>query len=274
MTPIPPEPDTDSDPERRPAGADVIDVRDEDGVRVLTMTRPAARNAMDTALLAALLDALGAAVADDAVGALVLTGAPGAFSAGADLREPLDHGGQVRRMELFCEVYEALATCPTATVAALAGPAVGGGAEVAVACDLRVADPTALLRFPGLAMRIPVGPAKLVGLVGMGTAKDLILTGRTVDADEAHRLGIVQRLAPHGGALPLALEVARALAAADRDTLRYLKRQLDAFGGLSDRVGAENDALHALAEAGGDYRALTMAKPGVGGWSTGAWARR
>lgn len=253
---------------------DVLASSDEKGVRTLVMTRPAARNALDTGLLAALLDALSEAVADDAVGALVVTGAPGAFSAGADLREPLDHAGAVRRMELFCEVYEALATCPTPTIAALAGPAVGGGAEVAVACDLRVADPTASLRFPGLAMRTPVGPAKLVGLVGVGTAKDLLLTGRTVDAGEAHQLGIVQRITPAGGALALALELATDLAAADRATLRYLRRQLDVFGGLSDRVGAENDALHALAEADGDYRALEMAKPGVGGWSGGAWARR
>ena len=221
-------------------------------IRVLELDRPDARNAMSTALLGQLLDAVTDAREDDGVAAIVLTGAAGHFSGGADLKEPMDRPGQVRRMELFGMVYEAVATSPKATVAAITGSCVGGGVEVAAACDIRVADGTARFRFPGASLGFPVGPAKLVGLVGLGTAKDLVLTSRMIDAVEAHRIGLVQRLV-------------------DTD----LKAQFDRFSGLGDRVAAENDALHALAEAGGDFTALTAPNPKTtSGWSAVAWKHR
>jgi len=223
-------------------------VDDRDEVRIITLSRPHARNAMDSALLAALLEVLVAAVGDERVRVLVITGAGGAFSAGADLREELDHAGQVRRMDLFYQVYQAVGTCPIPTLAAVAGPCVGGGAEVAAACDLRVVDPTATFRFPGAALGIPVGPAKLVGLVGLGTAKDLVLTSRTVDASEAVRIGLAQRMAAPGEALTEAADVARAIAANHPATVVQQKRQFDHFSGLSERIAIENDALRAAAE--------------------------
>jgi enoyl-CoA hydratase/carnithine racemase len=259
--------------DHRPAPADGRSVPEGRVIRVLTLSRPEARNAMDTAMLMALVDALADAVAAEPVAAVVLTGAGGHLSGGADLREPLDHAGRIRRMELFGQVYEGLATCPKATVAAVEGACVGGGAEVAAACDLRVAGPTAAFRFPGAAMGLPVGPAKLVGLVGLGTAKDLVLTSRTVDAAEAHRIGLVQRLADDP--LAEALAVASAVAAGSAHAVTYLKAQFDRFSGLGDRVNAENDALHALAEADGDYTALTAPNPKtLSGWSATAWKHR
>jgi enoyl-CoA hydratase/carnithine racemase len=243
-------------------------------IRTITLSRPDARNAMDTAMLALLLEAIADAAADAGVAAIVLAGDAGHFSAGADTKEPLDLPGQVRRMELFGQVYEAIAICPKATVAAVQGACVGGGAEVATACDIRVAARDARFRFPGAALGFPVGPAKLVGLVGLGAAKDLVLTSRTIDAAEAHRLGIVQRLTD-GDPLPLALEVAGAITANHPHAVTYLKAQFDRFSGLGDRVQAENDALHALAEAGGDYTALTAPNPKTtSGWSATAWKHR
>jgi enoyl-CoA hydratase/carnithine racemase len=243
-------------------------------VRTLTMSRPAVRNAMDTALLGVLLDAVTDAVDDERVAVLVLAGDAGHFSAGADVKEPLDAAGHVRRMELFGQVYEAVATCPKATVAAVAGSCVGGGAEVAASCDVRVAGPDARFRFPGAALGYPVGAAKLVGLVGLGTAKDLVLTSRTIDVAEAHRIGLVQRLAD-GDPLPLAHEVAQTIAANKPHAVTYLKAQFDRFSGLGDRVQAENDALHALAEAEGDFTALTAPNPKTAsGWSATAWKHR
>ena len=242
-------------------------------VRELRLARPAARNAMDTALLAALLDAVADAVEDGQVVAVLLSGADGHFSAGADVKEPLDRPGHVRRMELFGQVYEAVASCPKLTVAALTGSVVGGGAEVAAACDIRVAGHDARLRFPGAALGVPVGAAKLVGLVGLGTAKDLVLTSRTIDAQEAHRVGLVQRLVadPHA----VSLDICQAVASQDLRAVSYLKSQFDTFSGLGDRVAAENDALHALAEAGGDFRALTAPNPKTtSGWSAVAWKHR
>lgn len=245
----------------------LVTAEDDGAVRVLRFGRPEVRNAMNTALLAALLEAVAEAVGAVDVRVLVLTGSGGSFSAGADLREALDHEGRVRRMDLFCQVYEAVGTCPKPTVAAVGGPCVGGGAEVAAACDVRVADPSASFRFPGAALGIPVGAAKLVGLVGLGTAKDLVLTSRTVDAEEALRIGIVQRLAPEAGAVAVALETARAIAGNDPDAVAHLKRLFGRFSGLGDRIAVENDALHGLAEADGDYGALTMPDPKrTAGW--------
>ncbi|HVM14083.1 MAG TPA: enoyl-CoA hydratase/isomerase family protein [Egibacteraceae bacterium] len=239
----------------------LVVAEDDDGVRVLTLQRPDARNAMSTALLGELLDAVADAVADGEVRVLVVTGSGGSFSAGADLREELDHAGQVRRMDLFCQVYEAVATCPKPTMAAVEGHCVGGGVEVAAACDLRVAGATASFRFPGAALGIPVGAAKLVGLVGLGAAKDLVLTSRTFDVDEALRIGFVQRLTPEGGALDVAQQAAAQIAGNHPDAVAQLKRHFDRFSGLRDRVAVENDALHGLAEAGGDYTLLTMPDP-------------
>jgi len=245
----------------------LVHAADGGAVRVLTLSRPDARNALDTALLAELVDGLAAAVADDAVRALVLAGDGAVFSAGADLREPLDRAGRVRRTELLTTAFEAVATCPKGTVAAVDGSAVGGGAELAAACDMRVAGAGATFRFPGAAYGYPVGPAKLVGLVGLGAAKDLVLTARTVGAEEAMRLGLVQRLTAPGAALDEALAVAGAMAAHDPSAVAYLKRQFDRFAGLGDRVAAEADALLAHAEADGDLAALTARDPKL------AWRR-
>ena len=242
----------------------MIGIENHEGARILRFDRPQARNAMNTELLSGLLDALDEAAQTDAVSAVVFTGAGGAFSAGADLREELDHAASVRRMDLFCQVYEAVATFPKPTVAAIEGHCVGGGIEVAAATDIRVADPTASFRFPGATLGIAVGAAKLVGLVGLGMAKDLVLTSRTFDATEALRIGFVQRLADPGRALDLGLEVAAEIAANNPQAVAFLRRQFTTFSGLADRVAAENDVLHALAESGGDYDAVTHADPKTG----------
>lgn len=228
---------------------------------VLRFDRPESRNAMNTPLLEALLEALAEAATDADVAAVILTGSGGAFSAGADLREELDHDSSVRRMDLFCAVYEAVATFPKPTVAAIEGHCVGGGIEVAAATDIRVADPTASFRFPGATLGIAVGAAKLIDLVGLGGAKDLVLTSRTFGPEEAWRLGFVQRLTDPGAALATALEVVEQITANNADAVAFLRRQFLAFTGMADRVAAENDVLHALAEAGGDYTSVTMAKP-------------
>ncbi len=248
-------------------------VRQQGPVRLLVLSRPEVRNALDTPLLAELLDALGAAASDPATRAIAITGAAGHFSAGADLKEQLDHAAAVRRIELLCDVYEALGTCPKPTVAAISGACVGGGAEIAAACDIRVCDRSAQFRFPGAALGFPVGAAKLIGLVGLGAAKDLVLTARPLDADEALRLGFVQALVDDP--LAAAVERAEAIAANDPEAVAWLKRQLATFAGVGDRIAAENDALRAHARAGGDYGALTMEDPRkVGGWAGGGWLPR
>ncbi len=218
-------------------------------LRVLRMHRPDARNAMDTAMLGALVDALDEAASDAGVRGLLLTGTGEVFSAGADIREPMDDGGR-RRMELFTVLYEQLSNFPRPTAAAVEGPAVGGGAEAAAACDLRVAGRGARFRFPGAIYGIPVGVARTVGLVGLSTAKDWVLSSRDVTAEEAHAVGFVQRLVADGEAEAGALAWLELAASRDVDTVALLKRTFNDLGGLRDRVAYENDLLRAQQETG------------------------
>lgn len=233
---------------RQPTGLTVEDATD--GVRTLRMDRAAARNAMDTAMLVALVDALAEARADDRVRGVLLTGAGGVFSAGADVREDLTDGG-ARRTELFNRFYEDLSLFPKPTAAAVEGPAVGGGAEAAAACDLRAAGASARFRFPGASYGIPVGAARTIGLVGLGTAKDWVLSCRDVPAEEAAAAGFVQRLVDDGEAEAAARGWLVLVGTRDRGTVVRLKEVMNAFAGLPDRVAWENDALRAHQESGG-----------------------
>lgn len=218
-------------------------------IHVLTLHRPEARNAMDTALLAALLDALDDADRDPATRGVLVTGSPEVFSAGADLREPLSDAGR-RRMELFTNVFERLTLLRVPTAAAVEGPAIGGGAEVAAACDLRVAGRGAVFRFPGAIHGVPVGMARTIGQVGLSVAKDWVLSARDVPADEAERRGFVQRLVDDGAAFDVAMGWLELTAGRDPATVDLLKRLFVDHGGVRDRVAFENDALRAQAETG------------------------
>lgn len=225
------------------------DLGDGGILRILRMHRPSARNAMDTAMLAALVDALDDASRDDAVRGVLLTGGHDVFSAGADVREPLPDGG-LRRNELFTTFYESLSGHPKPSAAAVEGPAVGGGAEAAAACDVRMAGRSARFRFPGALYGIPVGAARTIGLVGLGTAKDWVLSSRDVPAEEAASTGLVQRLVDDGTAETVALEWLSTVASRHAATVLRLKHVLNAFAGVPDRVAWENDALRAHAESG------------------------
>ena len=151
-------------------------------------------------MLVELLEHLAVARGDDAVRVLVISSADHmGLSAGADVSEELDDEGKVRRMQLFADLYDAIVAFPKPTIAACHGDVVGGGAEIAIACDMRVGGSNLRMRFPGAALGVPVGPARLVTLCGLAAAKYLLLTSRTVGADEALRLGLVNRVAPAAG---------------------------------------------------------------------------
>jgi enoyl-CoA hydratase/carnithine racemase len=230
-------------------------VCDSGQVRMITLNRPGSRNAMNTELIAELLDLFAAAVASDDVRVIVLTGAGAAFSAGADIREKLDNASSIHRMDLFGSLYEAVACCPKVTLAAVAGHCIGAGIEVAAATDIRIADRTASFRFPGAALDFPVGAAKLTGLVGLGTAKELVFSSRTFGADEAHRVGFVQRIVANGQAPSTAVELGETIAGHGWDSIRSLKRMFLSFSGLADRVRQENFALGHAIRVGINYSA-------------------
>jgi enoyl-CoA hydratase len=215
---------------------------DEAGVALLRLDRPEARNAIDTAMLEELLDRLAAARDDDAVRVLVISSTDHmGLSAGADIREQLDADAGVRRMELFAHLYDEITGFPKPTIAACHGDCIGGGAEIAVACDMRIGGSNLRMRFPGAALGVPVGPARLVTLCGLATAKYLLLSSRMVGADEALRLGLVNRVAPAAATEDAAMELAAEVAAHPPEAVARLKRMLQDWDGVEDRSRAEGD---------------------------------
>ena len=208
---------------------------DENGVALLRLERPKARNAINTQMLVELLEHLALARGDEAVRVLVVSSADHlGLSAGADVREQLDEEGQIRRMQLFADLYDEFVAFPQPTIAVCHGDVVGGGAEIAIACDMRVGGSNLRMRFPGAALGVPVGPARLVTLCGLAAAKYLLFSSRTVGADEALRLGLVNRVAPAAATEASALELASAVAAHPPEAVAQLKRMLH---GWDDVVG-------------------------------------
>src|SRR3954453_9281306 len=199
----------------------------EDGVALIRLERPRSRNAIDPQMLSELLEHLAVARDDEAVRVLVFSSTDHmGFSAGADVREELDHDGHVARMQQFSDLYDAVVAFPKPTIAACHGDVVGGGAEIAIACDMRVGGSNLRMRFPGAALGMPVGPARLVTLCGLAAAKYLLLSSRTVGPDEALRLNLINRVAPAAATEESALALAASVAAHPPESVARLKRML------------------------------------------------
>lgn len=230
----------------------------DDGVEVLRLDRPQVRNALDSAALAELEDALGALATDADLRALVIsTTDVKALCAGADVGERLDHEGGVARMEAFARMYAQVEAFPVPTVAVCVGNCVGAGAEIAAGCDLRVGGDNLKLAWPGGRLGVPVGPARLVPLVGLAAAKDLILTGRVLGMDEARALGLLHRCAAADEAEGVALALASEVAAYPPEGMRRLKALFRELDGSDARVAHENEVLVGFQRhgAGLPYRA-------------------
>lgn len=214
----------------------------DDGVAILRLQRPEVRNAIDTEVLEALLARLSEAREDERVRVLVVSSSDHmGLSAGADVKEQLDDEGKVARMQLFADLYDAVTAFPKPTVAVCHGDVIGGGAEIAVACDIRVGGSNLRMRFPGAALGVPVGPARLVTLCGLATAKYLLLTSRIVGADEALRLGLVNRVAPAAATEDAALELAAQVAQHPPEAVARLKRMLHEWDGVEERSAREGE---------------------------------
>jgi enoyl-CoA hydratase/carnithine racemase len=215
---------------------------DPDGVALLQLDRPDRRNAINTAMLVELLGHLESARNDHEVRVLVVSSTDHmGFSAGADIREELDRDGAIRKMRLFAELYDELTGFPKPTVAACHGACVGGGAEIAVACDLRVGGSNLRLRFPGAGLGVPVGPARLVTLCGLSVAKYLLLSSKEVAADEALRWGLVHRVAPGQATEQAALTLAAQVAEHPPESVARIKRMLHEWDGVVERSRSEGE---------------------------------
>jgi enoyl-CoA hydratase len=230
-----------------------IDVARDGAVAVVTVDRQDALNALDVATLTELRDRLGELAQDDTVRALVLTGAgEKAFVAGADIKymSGLDPDGAKGWGALGHEAGRLLETMPKPTIAAINGFALGGGCELALACDLRYAASRAKLGQPEINLGIVPGwggTQRLARTCGLGVAKDLIYSGRTVDAEEALRIGLVNAIADP--VLDRALETAHALAAKSPVALALAKRLVNLAPGALDVEAEEFGELFASEDA-------------------------
>lgn len=187
----------------------------QDGVSVLTLNAPARRNALSPAMRTVLRDALQAAIEDRTVRVIVLTGADGNFSAGGDIRhmsESSDPQTARQRLEILHDCVRLIVNGPKPVVAAVEGFAFGAGFSLACACDYLVAARGASFSaaFGRIGLVADCGLFwSLPQRAGLGLARDLLLTGRRLDATEAHRAGIVDTVVTDGEALQSALAKAR-----------------------------------------------------------------
>lgn len=222
------------------------------GIEVLRLARPQVRNALDSATLAALGDALSELAADPTLGALVFsTTDVKALCAGADVAEALSPEQGIARMEAFGRFYAAIEAFPVPTIAVCVGNCVGAGAELVAGVDLRVGGDNLKLAWAGARLGVPVGPARLVPLVGLSRAKQLILTGRAVGVQEADALGLLAATAPADHAEAVAVDLARSVAGHPRDGMRVLKGLFRELESSSGRVQSENAHLEAFQRHGG-----------------------
>ena len=198
-----------------------LDASIEDGVGKITLNRPDKRNALSTELFEELVSALGAWRRDQRVAAVVLTGTEELFSAGLDF-ETMDWSGDEDRFRWYDATYYGyleLLEYPKPTIAAVAGPTFGGGCDLAVFCDIRVASPSAKFGFPQVRFGLTPFVDPLVRIIGHGQAKLLTLTGRRIDCEEAHRIGLVDQIAPSGGLIPAAMDLAHEIASTGVETV-------------------------------------------------------
>jgi len=217
------------------AGVLLVD-RADDGVATVTLNRPAQLNALTTELRAAVVEAFRALGADDAVGAVVLTGAGRAFCAGVDLKElggeTRPPGGRPATIEAppDLDMVGAIRACPAPVIAGVNGVAITGGFELALACDFIIAAATA--RFADTHARVGILPTwgltqRLPRLIGINRAKEMSLTGDFLDAERAERWGLVNRVVEPGELLDTCRHLGAEIAASDARAVGALKRIYD-----------------------------------------------
>jgi enoyl-CoA hydratase len=222
------------------------------GVVVLRLNRPPF-HALSRELMLEFADKARELVDDADVKAVVVTGGERAFAAGADVSQFDDQGVTPNMIEAFRAATEALGTIPRPVIAAIEGAALGGGLELALACDLRVAGDGAFLGFPEILLGLfpgAGGTQRTTRLIGPARTKDLIWTGRRVMADEALSIGLVDRVVPAGTAFDAAVELATTLGAGAVVAMGLAKRAIDGAldGTLDDGLDLEADLFVAAFE--------------------------
>ena len=237
-----------------------------DRIATITVNRPDKLNALNDALMRELGAAMDEAVARNDVGAVLLTGAGRAFVAGADIAELADQTAVEgkSRAERGQRTFRRFEQSPKPTLAAINGFALGGGCELALACDIRYASSSAKLGQPEINLGIVPGwggTQRLARVCGVGVAKELIMTGRAIDAEEALRIGLVTAIADP--VLDKALEAARELAAKSPVALSLAKRLVNLAPAALDVEADEFGELFASEDAKEGLAAFVEKRPFV-----------
>ncbi len=223
------------------------------GIRLVTIDRPQKMNALNAAVRDALTDAAAEAAADADVRVLVITGAgEKAFIAGADIGEFADRTPLEQREAMATPtIFDRIWNFPLPTIAMINGYCLGGGCELALACDVRIGADTARIGQPEVNLGIIPGGGgtqRLTRLVGYGKAHQLILTGEIIDAVKAYEIGLLDEIVPANELVEKTLEVARAMASKSPVTLKLAKRALRAAYEMELSAGLEQERdLFALA---------------------------
>ena len=199
-------------------------------VGIITLNRPQALNALNSQVMNDVTTAAAELDADPSIGAIIITGNAKAFAAGADIKEMADLSfAQVFAADFFA-AWSKLAAVRTPTIAAVAGFALGGGCELAMMCDLLIAADTAKFGQPEIKLGVLPGMGgsqRLTRAIGKAKAMDLILTGRTIDAAEAERSGLVSRVVPADDLLAEAGKVAATIAGMSLSAARMAKEAVN-----------------------------------------------
>lgn len=218
-------------------------------VGIIRLNRPNALNALNVALKAELSQAIDACEADDNVGCMLITGNEKAFAAGADIKEMADKTFIEAYLGNFTGTWDRAARARKPIVAAVAGFALGGGCELAMQCDLIIAADNAKFGQPEINLGIMPGSGgtqRLPRAVGKAKAMDMCLTGRTMDAQEAERAGLVSRVVPLDRLMAVAMAVAEKIAASSLPVAMMTKESVNrAFEtALSEGVLFERRLFH------------------------------
>ncbi|MGA0603849.1 enoyl-CoA hydratase-related protein [Caulobacter sp. KR2-114] len=243
-------------------GTEELVAQVRDGVAILTLNRPQARNALSDRLTPALRAAIAACDSDPEVGALLITGSGGAFCAGGDVKDmgsstpPARTSQQARISDLVQRqraLTGALVQSRKPSIAALPGPAAGAGLSLALACDLRLAAASAFVRTAYVRIGLPGDYGiswLLVRAVGPARARELMLLSEDLDAERCHQLGLVNRVLPDDELQTAAFALAARLAAGPRQAIGLIKSNLDDATRLDFLGSLDGEAVRMIAHGG------------------------
>ena len=220
---------------------EMILVETQGRVGVITLNRPQALNALCDQLMGELGDALRAFDADAAIGAIIVTGSPKAFAAGADIKEMKDRAyPAVYRDDFIAKRWETVLTIQKPVIAAVAGFALGGGCELAMMCDLILAADNAKFGQPEINLGIIPGAGgtqRLTRAIGKSKAMEMILTGRMMDAQEAERANLVCRIVPAADLMAEAVKMGEKIASLSAPSVAMAKEAVNAAHETTLREG-------------------------------------